>query len=453
MKSTTIFADEVSKTQPPGSFSPIYICEVELSAPLQNISAVNEQTGQLYQRARCLVRLHTQPLGLFELVLGGSEAQAENYALQIWQVLGEQINAHLRADGLSTVTRLDAAGLPAWQTPKCLRERETFLQSAPFVSIVLSTRDRPDQLARCLPALLAQHYPAYEVIIVDNAPTTSATADFMHQQCADEPRIRYVREDRPGLSVARNRGVLEARGDIIAFTDDDVIVDTYWLAGLAQGFSVAEKVACVTNLILPLKLENSIQLWFEEFGGFNKDFIRCIFDQKSGKKNDPLYPFTAGKFGTGAGMAFTASFLRQEKGFDIALGAGSLTGGGEDLAAFLRVILSRNRLVYEPASLAYHEHRSDYPSLQKQLYYYGVGLTAYLTKIVVDRPLLLFKIIMRIPQGLVYLLSARSAKNQKKSTDFPKELAHIEKKGMLRGPLLYLKGRYMTSTSISSGKH
>ena len=142
-------------------------------------------------------------------------------------------------------------------------------------------------------------------------------------------------------------------------------------------------------------------------------------------------------------MAFTAKFLREEKGFDLALGAGSRTGAGEDLVAFFRVLMRRSCLVYEPASLAYHEHRRDYASLQKQIYYYGAGLTAYLTKIVVDNPLLLFRIVVRVPQGLFFIFSARSTKNQKKSSHFPKGLTRLEWKGMLLGPLLYLKGRFM----------
>jgi GT2 family glycosyltransferase len=308
--------------------------------------------------------------------------------------------------------------------------------------VVLSTRDRPDRLARCLSSLLSLHYPSYEVIVVDNAPATSATADLIQQRYADEPKIRYVREDRPGLSAGRNRGIVEARGDIIAFTDDDVAVDPYWLTGLVRGFSVTENVACVTSLILPLELETPAQLLFEEFGGFNKGFVQRVFDWRSRGKCGPLYPFTTGQLGTGAGMAFTAKFLQEEKGFDLALGAGSRTGGGEDLVAFFRVIARGNRLVYEPTSLAYHEHRRDYTSLQKQVYYYGVGLTAYLTRIVVGNPLLLFRIAIRVPQGLFFILNAQSSKNQKKSTHFPKELTNLERKGMLLGPLLYLRGRF-----------
>src|SRR5205823_7490756 len=102
--------------------------------------------------------------------------------------------------------------------------------------------------------LMALHYPRYEVIVVDNASTTTATADFIQQAYSDETRIKYVRENRPGLSLARNCGMRVARGEILAFTDDDVIVDSYWLIELAKAFSIGDNVACVTSLGLPLEL-------------------------------------------------------------------------------------------------------------------------------------------------------------------------------------------------------
>src|SRR5258708_39416749 len=255
-------------------YIPVRLLEVDLEQPLPTISAFDDKKGKYYQRARCLVRLHTQPLGQVDFTFDTGELSPDEYASRIWQVLGEQINAHLREDGLPEVTKLDASGLPGRHTPRCGQEREAFLQRAPFVSVVISTRDRPDRLARCLPALLALQYPGYEVIVVDNAPSTSATADLIRQTYADQPKIRYVREDRPGPSAGRNRGIMEARGEIIAFTDDDVVVDAYWLAGLARGFEAAENVACVTSLILPLKLEAPAQRCFEQFGGVNKGFTR-----------------------------------------------------------------------------------------------------------------------------------------------------------------------------------
>src|SRR5262249_15347404 len=153
-------------------------------------------------------------------------------------------------------------------------------------------------------------------------------ADLIEQRYANEPKIRYVREDRPGLSLGHNRGMLEARGEIVAFTDDDVVVDAHWLTGLAMAFKATENVACVTGLVFPLELETPTQVWFEEFGGFSKGFRKRVFGWVRGGDGSALYPFTAGMFGAGASMAFTAKFLQRERGFDPALGPGTLAGGG-----------------------------------------------------------------------------------------------------------------------------
>ena len=441
--------DEHSMSVP--GFAPVLVREIDLSGPLPTLCAVHAQKPQVYGSVRCLVRLHTQPVGLIDFTFGSRhELSPEEYAPLIWQALAKHINNHLCSDGLAEATALEAGGLPDLHVPKCIEAREAFLQRAPLASVVISTRDRPDRLARCLPPLLAMRYPNFEIIVVDNAPSTSATADFIQQTYATEPMVRYVREDRPGLSAGRNRGIQEARGEIIAITDDDVTVDTYWLAGLAQGFEAAENVACVTSLLLPLELETPAQVWLEEFGGFNKGFVRRVFDLKHGKEDTPLHPFTAGRFGTGGGLALTAQYLRQEGGFDPALGNGTRSGGGEDLAAFFQVIARGYRLVYEPGSLVYHEHHRDYAKLKKQMYYYGSSLTAYLTKIVIDNPSLLLSIIARIPHGFKLIFSSKSEKNRKKSGQFPQELTRLERKGMLRGPSFYIKGRRANKRSSFS---
>lgn len=442
MQIASTVAERPVGTDLESEFSPVLIREIELSQPLPTLLAFDEQKERTYRQARCLVRLHTQPLGQVDFTFTASELVPRDYMARIWQLLGEQINEHLREDGLPEVAQLAEAGITSQSLPACLAARAEFLTRAPFVSVVVSTRDRADRLARCLRALLAQQYPTYEVIIVDNAPSTSATVDFIQQTYAEEAKVRYVREDRPGLSWGRNRGILEARSQIVVFTDDDVVVDAHWLSGLIKGFEVAENVACVTSLLLPLEMETPAQMLLEEFGGFNKGYKRRIFDRKHGGEDIPLYPFTAGRFGTGGGMAFTTTFLKEAGNFDPALGNGSPAGAGEDLVAFFYVIMRGYRLVYEPASLVYHEHHRDYAKLRKQLYYYGVCITAYLTKVILHNPLLLFQILIRVPKGLAFILSSRSEKNQKKSTHFPQELTGLERKGMLRGPYLYLKGRW-----------
>lgn len=423
---------------------PTRILEVELGQPLPTISAFDNKTGRHYQRALCLIRLHTRPLGVVETPIGESGVSADELAERIWCSLQKTIIEHLLQDGLSPATALDREGLCSSGVPACIEERNTFLAHAPFVSVIVATRDRPELIERCLQSLLALQYPVYEIIIVDNAPTTNVTAALVQQSYADIPLVRYVREDSPGLSWARNCGTRAARGEIVAFTDDDVVVDPYWLAELVRAFDSAGDVACVTGLGLPLELETATQFWFEEHGAFNNGFSRRIFDMMENHPKIPLHPYAVGRLGAGASMAFRAAFLRDAGGFDPALGVGSLARGGEDLAMFFQVMTGGYKLVYEPASLLYHLHRRDYPGLRKQIYNCGVGLTAYLTKSLLDRPRLLFDFLVKVPYGLFFALSSRSPKNRKKSARYPKELTALELKGMLYGPFAYIQSRWTT---------
>jgi glycosyltransferase involved in cell wall biosynthesis len=437
----------VSMTKPEAAaqapdFVPARIIEIEVSQPLPAVSAFNEKTGQCYRRALCLVRLHSQPLGLVELPLDERGVSAEECAAHIWRALSEEINAHLLQDGLVAVRELGVQGLFCATVPACLEEREQFLTHVPFVSVIVPTRDRPQQIRLCLQSLLTQAYSRYEIIVVDNAPQTNATADFIRQTYGDVPQVRYIREDRPGRCLALNKGMMAASGEILAFTDDDVIIDRYWLLELVRGFSRAEDVACVTGLVLPLELETPAQGWLEEFGGYSKGFTRSIFDMGEHHPQTPLYPYTTGRLGTGANMSFKAAFLRSVGGFDVALGAGSLAQGAEDLAAFFQVVTGGYQLVYEPAALLYHPHRRDYAALRKYMYCCGVGLTAYLAKILLDRPRLLLDLVPRLSYGLFFTLSPRSPKNCRKSAQYPKELSVLELQGMLYGPLAYMRSRW-----------
>ena len=424
------------------SYVPMRIVEVELGQPLPPISARDEETGHTYERALCLVRLHTQPLGMLELPLDVRETPPNIYAQHIWSVLGESILEHLRQDGLPPVIGLNAQGLGSAAAPRCIEERQKFFASAPFVSVIVPTHERTELLRSCLQALMSLQYPAYEIIIVDNAPRTHATADFIRQTYHDVPRIHYICEERPGASQARNRGIKAARGEILAFTDDDTVVDPYWLIELVRAFRSADDVACVTGLVLPLELETPAQFWFEEYGGFSKNFSHRIFDMAQHHPKIPLHPYTAGQFGSGVCMAFTAALLQSVNGFDPALGPGVPARAGEDLALFFQAIMHGHTVVYTPASLLYHLHRRDYTHLRQQMYNYGVGLTAYLTKNICDTPRLLFDFASKVPYGLYFTLSHRSPKNTKKSSHYPKELTRLELAGMLYGPFAYVRQRW-----------
>src|SRR5439155_4848099 len=123
-----------------------------------------------------------------------------------------------------------------------------------------------------------------------------------------------------------------------------------------------------------------------------------------------LFPYAAGLFGSGANMAFSAEALARVGGFDPATGTGTRARGGDDLAAFFEVVSLGYTLVYEPAALVRHRHRRD-ADLEKQLFDYGAGLTAYLTKVVLDRPARVFDLARKAPAGLAHGLRRRPDRN------------------------------------------
>jgi glycosyltransferase involved in cell wall biosynthesis len=195
------------------------------------------------------------------------------------------------------------------------------------------------------------------------------------------PQVRYVCEPRPGLNWARNRAIAEARGEIIAYTDDDVVVDRGWVRALARVFAEEAEVMAVTGLVVPLELETEAQRLFEQYGGFGRGFERKWYrpDGESGERAATRHG-GAGKFGTGANMAFRRSLFERIGGFDPALDVGTVTNGGGDLEMFFRVLKEGHTLVYEPSALVRHRHRRDYAQLRTQIINNGVGFHAYLVR-------------------------------------------------------------------------
>jgi hypothetical protein len=182
-------------------------------------------------------------------------------------------------------------------------------------------------------------------------------------------------------------------------------------------------------------------MWIEEYGGFAKGFLRRVFDPFDSTAEVPLFPYAAGTYGSGANMAFRRETLLELLGFDPALGIGTAARGGEDLAAFAGALLLGRRLVYEPSMMVRHCHPRDYEKLRQVMLGYGVGLGAYLAKMICDRPSTLSEVVRRVPAGLAYLLSPKSSKNAHKSAGYPRELTFRELAGIAWGPFAYGLGR------------
>lgn len=397
--------------QPAPDFRPVRLVDIELTEPIEDLAFDGP--------ARLLIRQAGRPVAWLTVVVPPDGLPADALRMLI---------------GHEVPNLQDDSGPPAY-APCGGAANGT---ARPKISVVVTTCEASTGLLCTLDGLREQTLSPAEVLVVDNRPATSGVRKLLASSFA--PGVHIVEEWQPGLSRARNAGLRLASSDIVAFSDDDVMIDPGWLAALSDGF-VDDDVACVTGLVLPMELRTQAQCWFEEFGGFSKGFRWRRFDLDANRGHGLLYPFAPGVFGTGANAAFRTSMLRQLGGFDEDLGAGTPARGGEDLDIFLTVVQNGFGLVYNPAALVRHRHHPDLPDLRKQLYDYGVGLSAVIAKRWVTQPRERTELLRRSTAGLRHLLSPGSAKNAYRSPSYPRALELAELRGVLYGPVAYFRSR------------
>lgn len=427
----------------PPDFAPMRVLDLEIGEPLPTLRSEREGSGDSHPAVLCLVRLHGAPLGSIraELTLAGLDP--ELLAGQIAAELGDEIERHLHRDGLSTTGALTAGGVSAPDPPPCVAALTEFLQRPPRVSVVIPTRNRPASALETLRSVLRSDYPSerYEVIVVDNGSGADERFDLAAVESSGDVKVRLLQEEAPGGSNARNAGLHAAEGEIVAFTDDDVLVDRNWLASLARAFDRDDRVGGAAGLTLPRELETPAQVWYEGFASAERGFESRVLDRRDPPADRPLFPFTIGDLGSGENFAFRRRLLIELGGFDPALGTATTTLGGEDVEAMFRVLLADRQVVYEPAAIVRHAHPRELEQLERRVWGYGVGLTACLAKVLAGHPRLLGELLRKLPGGLAYALSPRSAKNEGKPPDYPTRLTRLELRGMAYGPLAYARSR------------
>ena len=106
----------------------------------------------------------------------------------------------------------------------------------PFISIIVPTRNRSALLSRLLTSLGALRYPRWEAIVVDDGSVDDTAAVVERFRARGLP-LRYLWQTWRKMGAARNRALAEARGEIVAFTDDDCVVDPDWLHAIAAAFA------------------------------------------------------------------------------------------------------------------------------------------------------------------------------------------------------------------------
>ena len=239
------------------------------------------------------------------------------------------------------------------------------------VSVVICTRNRAPFLEQCISSLMESTDMNFELIVVDNAPDDDSTKKVV----AAFPIARYVPEPRKGLDIARNTGARNARHSIIAYADDDVIVDKEWIRKIKNCFSDPMTMS-VTGQVIPISLKTKSQYIFERYWGFNKGYIPKVFDKQyftSHLRNG----VPAWDIGAGANMAFRKEIFDIAGFFDERLDVGA-AGCSGDSEFWYRILAEGWNCFYCPQLFVYHQHRESEKALKNQVFHYMRGHVAAL---------------------------------------------------------------------------
>jgi GT2 family glycosyltransferase len=400
--------------------APVRVMVVDLDGPLPRLDP-HRPAGGRYGAALIVATRAGRPLGALELPLTDRP------------VPEEELRDRLRA--VAVAGGPDVAAEPARPDAQL-----------PFATVVIPTAfARSGPLARCVASLSTMDYPNFEILVVDNRvqPDESDWSAI----CA-VPRVRVLAQPCLGASAARNLGARAARGGLIAFTDDDVIVDPGWLRALVGRFLAEPEIDCVTGLVLPAELETPAQVLFERSGGGpQRRYHRATFstgpepftvtDYRSEEPSvGSLYAL--GPFGAGCNLAVRAAALRDLGGFEEALGPGTPTRAGEDLLLLLRLLSSGRTLGVEPAAVVFHRHRRGDAELRGQMYGYGVGFTAMLTAAVHHDRRHIRGLLGVARPAVGSLGTGVTGRATRRSDPYPWRLSLARLAGLVVGPIAYL---------------
>jgi glycosyltransferase involved in cell wall biosynthesis len=234
---------------------------------------------------------------------------------------------------------------------------------APLLSIIVCTRNRARTLERALESLIAQDRSPgeWEIVVVDNG-STDDTAEVIRSFAGRGP-VHYTFGDIPGLGGARNSGIAAARGRLLAFTDDDVIVHKDWAARIVTAFEQNPDVSAVhgytyANADVP-----------EMFSVRTRPHA-CYFEGK-----EAVFESSPGN-----NMAYRREVIDRIGGFDPSLGAGAKYPTAEDSDFWYRVLKAGLKAYYDPSIQVWHGPDVSSRPFQSEVLRSDAGIAAWYGK-------------------------------------------------------------------------
>jgi len=238
---------------------------------------------------------------------------------------------------------------------------------APYLSIIVCTRNRADKVGNCLRSAIEAAEAAAdittEIILVDNG-STDATGDIVAAFSARSQAVRYHLEPQTGLARARNRGIDEARGQVFAFVDDDCTFDRSFVSDLHRHWGKAEQRMLLGGRI--------------DLGDINDLPLTIKLDNEEQYYRTSIHP--AG-FIHGCNFTMSRSVFQEIGYFDPAFGVGSKLLAGEDTDYVIRAHDAGVTIRYVPDMAVAHFHgRRTRDAIRKVSAAYATGNGALYAK-------------------------------------------------------------------------
>jgi GT2 family glycosyltransferase len=227
------------------------------------------------------------------------------------------------------------------------------------ITVVISTLDRPVQLARCLDALLTGSRQPVAAVVVDQGDSTR-TAPVVTATRERGLVVTHLMQPRWGLSASQNAGVRAANTEVVAIVDDDCVPAADWVQVIERLFAAASGPMLLTGRVLPLPADG--------------DRVAALSTRQSMNRVEWRRPPMPWHIGTGGNFAVTRQAFLTAGGNDERLGTGAPGRGGNDLDLFYRLLRSGVPARYEPDLLVRHERATAAEFARRRgSYGYGVG--------------------------------------------------------------------------------